>query len=31
LRLAVDPMEVFEDDEDRLTLGFPQEEPLERV
>jgi hypothetical protein len=31
LRLAVDPMEVFEDDEDRLILGLPQEEPFERV
>jgi hypothetical protein len=24
-------VEVFEDHEDRLTLGLPQEEPLERL
>src|SRR6185295_17137619 len=31
LRLVVDPMEVFEDDEDRLILGLPQEKPFERI
>ncbi len=31
LSLAVDPMEVFEDYEQRLDLGFPQEQPLQCV
>ena len=31
LGLGVDPVEVLEDDEERLDLALPQEQPLERV
>ncbi len=31
LRLRVDPVEVFDDDQERLDLALPQEEPLQGV